>query len=74
MLKEIPLNSTAVGIPAKVVRRHGRRVDDLDQVNIPDPVANEIAELRQKLDSLTLELEELRAKQKKTRSPKTTNE
>ena len=74
VLKEIPLNSTAVGIPAKVVRRHGRRVDDLDQVNIPDPVANEIAELRQKLDSLTLELEELRAKQKKTRSPKTTNE
>ncbi len=49
VLEEVPENSTAVGIPARVVRRHGRRVDDLDQVHIPDPVAQELARLDRKL-------------------------
>lgn len=47
VLKEIPENSTAVGIPAKVVRRDGNAVEELDQVNIPDPIAKELAELRE---------------------------
>ena len=64
VLKEIPANSTAVGIPARVVRRGGRRVDDLDQINIPDPVANEISDIREKLSALTLELEELKKSKK----------
>ena len=42
VLKEIPENSTAVGIPAQVVRREGKRVDNLDQIHVPDPVAQEI--------------------------------
>ncbi len=45
VLKDVPENSTAVGIPAHVVRRDGERVkseDYLDQVNIPDPVENEL--------------------------------
>ncbi|MGM9648068.1 MAG: serine O-acetyltransferase EpsC [Eubacteriales bacterium] len=46
VLKEIPENSTAVGIPAKVVRLDGEVVEDLDQVHIPDPIAKELAELR----------------------------
>lgn len=61
VLKEIPENSTAVGIPAKVVRRHGRRVsDDLDQINIPDPVALQMSKLEEKLDALAKELEEIK--------------
>ena len=51
VLEEVPENSTAVGIPARVVRRHGRRVDDLDQVHIPDPVAQELARIEKKLDT-----------------------
>ena len=51
VLEEVPENSTAVGIPAKVVRRHGRKVDDLDQVHIPDPVAQEISRIEKKLDA-----------------------
>ncbi len=47
VLKEIPAGATAVGIPAKVVRRDGAAVEDLDQVNIPDPIAKELAELRE---------------------------
>ena len=50
VLEEVPENSTAVGIPARVVRRHGRKVDDLDQVHIPDPVAQELTRIEKKLD------------------------
>ena len=66
VLKEIPENSTAVGIPAKVVRRHGRRVsDDLDQINIPDPVALQMSRLEEKLDVLQRELDEIKNKKNK---------
>jgi len=51
VLKEVPENSTAVGIPARVVRRGGRKPDDLDQVHIPDPVAQELARIEKKLDA-----------------------
>lgn len=52
-LKDIPANSTAVGVPAKVVRRDGEIIgQDLDQINIPDPVAKELAELRQAIERL----------------------
>ncbi len=62
VLKDIPQDSTAVGIPARVVRRYGRKVtDDLDQVHIPDPVASEISRLEKRISSLTHELDELRA-------------
>ena len=52
VLKEVPENSTAVGIPARVVRRGGRKPDDLDQVHIPDPVAQEIARLEARIKEL----------------------
>ena len=60
VLKDIPENSTAVGIPARIARQGGRRVDDLDQIHIPDPVAQEISKLEQRIDSLSRELEEIR--------------
>ncbi|MBO7245650.1 MAG: serine--tRNA ligase, partial [Clostridia bacterium] len=52
LLNELPDNCTAVGIPAKVVKREGIRVEDLDQVHIPDPVAQEIRRLEQRLAEL----------------------
>ncbi len=60
VLKDIPESSTAVGIPARIARQAGRRVDDLDQIHIPDPVAQEITKLEKKIDDLSRELEELR--------------
>ncbi len=65
VLKDISENCTAVGIPAKVVRQGGRKVDDLDQIHIPDPVSQEIARLEEKLNALTLSLDELRDAQPK---------
>ncbi len=52
VLNEIPPNSTAVGVPAKVVRRYGMKVEDLDQVHVPDPVEIEIEELRKRVEQL----------------------
>ena len=49
VLSEIPENSTAVGIPAKVVRKGGQKVDyvgDVDQVNVSDPITAELCNLR----------------------------
>ncbi len=68
VLKEIPENSTAVGIPARVVKRDGERVSspsaDLDHVHIPDPVKDEITRLEQRLAQMQAELEELKKNQK----------
>ena len=60
VLDEIPDNCTAVGIPAKLVRREGIRVEDLDQVHIPDPVAQELKKLEAKLSELEAELKEIK--------------
>ena len=60
VLKDISRNSTAVGIPAKVVRQAGRRVDDLDQIHIPDPVSQELARLEERLNALSSSLDELK--------------
>ena len=60
VLKDISENSTAVGIPARVVRQDGRRVDDLDQIHIPDPVAQELKKLEAKLAELEAEIKEIK--------------
>ena len=56
VLHEIPENCTAVGAPARVVKRDGKRVDMLDQVHIPDPVMQEFEELYKRIDELENEL------------------
>ena len=53
VLEEIPPNSTAVGVPARVVKQNGVKVcEDLDQIHIPDPVSQELCLLRHRLDKL----------------------
>ena len=52
VLKEVPENCTAVGIPAKIVKRGNEKVDELDQIHIPDPVAQELSRLEARLAAL----------------------
>ena len=53
VLHPVSENSTAVGIPAKVVKRDGQRVrNDLDQIHIPDPVAQELNRLAREIEAL----------------------
>ena len=61
VLRDVPENSTAVGIPAHIVKKNGLKVnpcDDLDQVNIPDPVENEICALKARIEALEKKLSE----------------
>ena len=62
VLKEVPPNSTVVGVPAKVVRQNGKKVESapLDQIHIPDPVQIEIDNLENKIKALSKDLEELK--------------
>ena len=52
VLKEVPSGSTVVGIPGRVVRRYGESVDDLNQVDLPDPIATELECLRRRVVAL----------------------
>lgn len=57
VLEEIPPDSTAVGVPARVVKRNGKRIDDLDQVHIPDPVAQEFCKMMIRIERLEKRLD-----------------
>lgn len=59
VLKDVPPNSTVVGVPARVVRQNGKKVDykPLDQIHISDPV-------QQQLDRLEKQVKSLKEKQK----------
>ena len=62
VLSEIPPDSTAVGVPARVVRQNGQRVDaELDQIHIPDPVAQEFGRMQARLEELEQKLARLEA-------------
>ena len=58
VLEEVPENSTVVGVPARVVKIGGVKVKPLDQIHVPDPVAQEICRLEIKINELEKRLEE----------------
>lgn len=59
VLDEVPEYATVVGVPARVVRLAGQKVvPEMDQVHIPDPVAQEFAKLRDEIKVLKKQLEE----------------
>lgn len=61
LLEPLQENSTAVGVPARAVRVAGKKVDNaqLDQVHIPDPVAQELCRLRMQIEHLENRIQEL---------------
>jgi serine O-acetyltransferase len=62
VVKDVPPNSTVVGIPGRVVLQDGRPVvlpSLRPQVDLPDPDAGEIAELRARLAALEQRVAEL---------------
>lgn len=63
VLSAIPENSTAVGSPARVVKRNGKRVDKLDHIHTPDPLSQELCLLKAKIDKLEKHIKELEEKQ-----------
>ena len=55
VLRNLPANCTAVGVPAEVVRINNKAVnpaDDLDQQDLPDVVAQRITDLDRRISAL----------------------
>lgn len=61
VLKDVPDQSTVVGIPGRVVIQNGKRVDqDLNHSDLPDPVSDRFKELEAELKQLRDEVQHLR--------------
>jgi len=59
VLNEVPPNSTCVGVPARIVKINDKKVSDLDQIHIPDPVSQELCRLQAQLQRLEKKIEKL---------------
>lgn len=61
VLEAVPANCTAVGVPARIVRRNGEKVQscDLDQVHIPDPVSLELCKQLARIEKLEKQVNKL---------------
>nr|WP_283153203.1 serine O-acetyltransferase [Pseudalkalibacillus hwajinpoensis] len=61
VLQDVPVNSTVVGIPGRVVIQNGVKVPhNLDHHKMPDPVADKFKQMEQELRELTEEVRTLR--------------
>ena len=58
VLNEIPPDSTAVGVPAQVVKMHGERIDILDQIHYTNPVTQQIQRVNNEIEELKKRLED----------------
>ena len=69
VLSTVPPNSTVVGVPGRVVKRNNVRLpqQDLDQVNLPDPVREDIVNLQRANTELTNRLLDLEQELKELR-------
>lgn len=63
VLEEVPPNCTAVGVPARIVKRNGKKICDLDQVHIPDPVAQELCKMLHRMDGIEKKLSSLQTRE-----------
>ncbi|WP_338754638.1 serine O-acetyltransferase [Bacillus sp. FJAT-52991] len=61
VLKDVPPDSTVVGIPGKIVIRDGKKIKkDLNHRDLPDPVADRLQAMEKEMNQLKQELNELR--------------
>ena len=54
VLKDVPEDSTVVGVPAKVVKQKGKKVEPapLDQIHVSDPVSIELESLKKQIKEI----------------------
>jgi serine O-acetyltransferase len=58
VLEEIPPNSTVVGVPGRVVRKNLHKSEEMNQIDLPDPVQAELEKLHRKIAKLEAKLKE----------------
>ena len=77
VLKEVPEDATAVGVPARVVRIAGEKtnfVGDVDQVSVPDPVQKELDAINSRLSGLEEYLDKKHEEEENKRKENQQNE
>lgn len=52
VLNAVPPGSTCVGVPARIVKQDGIKIDELDQVSVPDPISQQMCTLSVHLNKL----------------------
>lgn len=53
VLKDVPSNSTVVGVPGRITKQSGKKLDEyLDHIHIVDPILQEVDELRKRIEEL----------------------
>src|SRR6266478_2240742 len=63
VVREVPPNSVVVGVPGRITSRDGQRVSgdiDLNQVDLPDPLARTLEQLLDRIHLLEAEIERLK--------------
>lgn len=62
VLKEVPPNCTVVGVPGRIVKQDNIKIprSDMDHVHLPDPVLNDLMQIRKENEELRKELEQLK--------------
>lgn len=61
VLKDVPDNSTVVGIPGRIVKQNGKKVSQkLDHHILPDPISDRLKKMQAEIDALQEELKKVK--------------
>ncbi|MCM8781952.1 MAG: serine O-acetyltransferase [Candidatus Omnitrophica bacterium] len=53
VIKDVPPNSTVVGVPGRITKQDGKKIDiALDHIHVLDPILQDIEELKKRIDKL----------------------
>ncbi|WP_085520824.1 serine O-acetyltransferase [Tuberibacillus sp. Marseille-P3662] len=60
VLKDVPYHSTVVGVPGRVVRQNGVKIEHDLNHSLPDPIADKMKEMEQEIKRLNHDIEQLK--------------
>ncbi|MFA5144599.1 MAG: serine O-acetyltransferase [Candidatus Omnitrophota bacterium] len=53
VIKDVPVNSTVVGVPGRITKQDGKKIDvSLDHVHVLDPIVQSLEELGKRIEKL----------------------
>lgn len=53
VIKDVPANSTVVGVPGRITKQDGKKIDiSLDHIHVLDPILQDIEELKKRIEDL----------------------
>jgi serine O-acetyltransferase len=60
VIKDVPQNSTVVGVPGRVVKREGKKVSgiSLDHTSLPDPLAQALERIQEEIEHIEGEIKD----------------